>query len=136
MSHVVPDILKKILKGQYPVRILGEGDQIRHYTYAGDLANGIYECIINPNAVNNDFNISTSVGHSVLELAKIIWDKINPDKEFKYEMDEPFTYDVQKRIPDISKAKDILNVECNTKLEDALDEIIPWIENQIKIGGI
>lgn len=136
MSHVVPDLVQKILKGQYPLRILGEGNQVRHYTYAGDLSNGIYECIINPNALNNDFNISTPIGHTVLDLSKIIWNKINPDKEFLYEIDKPFVYDVQKRIPDISKAKNILGVECNTKLEDALDEIIPWIENQIKIGGI
>jgi len=136
MSHVVPDLVQKILKGQYPLRILGDGTQIRHYTYAGDLANGIYECIINPLAINNDFNISTPIGHSVLDLAKIIWSKIHKDKEFLYEIDEPFIYDVQKRIPDISKAKEILNIECNTSLEKALDEIIPWIENQIMLGGI
>jgi nucleoside-diphosphate-sugar epimerase len=82
MSHVVPDLVQKILKGQYPLRILGEGNQIRHYTYAGDLADGIYECIVNPNALNNDFNISTEIGHTVLDLAKIIWNKINPEKEF------------------------------------------------------
>ena len=136
MSHVVPDLVQKILKGQYPLRILGEGNQIRHYTYAGDLANGFYECIVNPKSLNNDFNISTSIGHTVIELAKIIWDKINPEKEFSYECDTPYTYDVQRRVPDISKSKDILGLECNTSLEVALDEIIPWIKTQIEIGGI
>lgn len=136
MSHVVPDLVQKILKGQYPVHILGEGNQIRHYTYAGDLANGFYECIVNDKARNNDFNISTPVGHTVLELALAIWNKIHPEKEFKYEMDTPFTYDVQKRIPDVTKSKEILNVECTTPLEVALDEIIPWIKTQIEIGGI
>ena len=136
MSHVVPDLVQKILKGQYPLRILGEGNQIRHYTYAGDLADGFYECITNPNALNNDFNISTPKGHTVLELAEVIWNKINPDKEFKYESERAYTYDVQKRIPDVSKAKEILGVECNTSLEVALDEIIPWIRNQMEIGGI
>jgi len=136
MSHVVPDLVQKMLKGQYPVHILGEGNQIRHYTYAGDLANGFYECIVNSKAINNDFNISTPVGHTVLELAQVIWNKIHPGKEFKYEVDTPFTYDVQKRIPDVTKSKDILNIECNTPLEVALDEIIPWIKTQIEIGGI
>lgn len=136
MSHVVPDLIQKVLKGQYPLRILGEGTQIRHYTYAGDLADGIYECIINPKALNNDYNISTSVGHTVLELARIIWSKIHPDKEFKYEIDEPFVYDVQKRIPDVSKSELELNVSCSSSLEDALDEIIPWIRAQIDLGGI
>jgi nucleoside-diphosphate-sugar epimerase len=136
MSHVVPDLVQKVLKGQYPLRILGEGNQIRHYTYAGDLANGFYECIMNPKALNTDFNISIGVGHTVLELAKIIWVKIHPDKEFLYEIDEPFIYDVQKRIPDVSKAKELLNIECSTSLEEALDEIIPWIKTQIELGGI
>jgi nucleoside-diphosphate-sugar epimerase len=136
MSHVVPDLVQKILKGQYPLRILGEGNQIRHYTYAGDLADGFYECITNPKALNNDFNISTPVGHTVLELAKIIWNKIHPEKEFKYEIDEPFVYDVQKRIPDVLKSESILNVKCTTPLETALDEIIPWIKTQIELGGI
>ncbi len=136
MSHVVPDLVQKILKGQYPLRILGKGNQIRHYTYAGDLADGFYECITNPNALNNDFNISTPTGHNVIELAQIIWNKINPNKEFKIESDPAYSYDVQKRVPDVSKAKQILGVECKTTLEESLDEIIPWIKKQMKIGGI
>ncbi len=41
MSHVVPDLVQKIVKGQDPLHILGAGDQVRHYTYGGDLARGI-----------------------------------------------------------------------------------------------
>lgn len=136
MSHVVPDLVQKILKGQYPLRILGKGNQVRHYTYAGDIADGIYECIVNPAALNNDFNISTEKGYTVLELAKIIWNKINPEKEFKYICDEPYKYDVQMRVPDIRKSKEILGIECKTTLEQVLDEVIPWIKEQIKLGNI
>ncbi len=41
MSHVVPDLVQKVLKGQDPLHILGDGEQVRHYTYGGDLARGI-----------------------------------------------------------------------------------------------
>ena len=41
LSHVVPDLVLKVLKGQDPLHILGEGTQVRHYTYGGDLAHGI-----------------------------------------------------------------------------------------------
>ena len=41
MSHVVPDLVQKALKGQDPLHILGDGNQVRHYTYGGDLARGI-----------------------------------------------------------------------------------------------
>ena len=43
MSHVVPDLVQKVLKGQDPLHLLGSGDQVRHYTYAGDLARGIVD---------------------------------------------------------------------------------------------
>ena len=136
MSHVVPDLVQKVLKGQSPLHILGKGNQIRHYTYGGDLAKGIRLCIESNKAVNQDFNLSTRESTTVLQLARLIWGKINPGKRFKYVSDRPFRYDVQKRVPDVSKAKRVLGFEAKTTLEQALDEIIPWIKEQIEMGGI
>ena len=136
MSHVVPDLVQKILKGQDPLHILGSGAQIRHYTYGGDLAEGMRLCVESETAVNEDFNLSTGVSTSVLELAELIWRKINGAKPFNYISDPPFQYDVQKRVPAVGKAKRLLGFEAQTSLEDALDEIIPWIREQIEIGGI
>jgi nucleoside-diphosphate-sugar epimerase len=136
MSHVVPDLVQKVLKGQYPLHILGRGNQVRHYTYGGDLAKGIRLCVERKNAINEDFNLSTKESISVLQLAKTIFHKIYPDKTFKYVSDKPFQYDVQKRVPSVVKAKKMLGFEGKTSLSEALDEIIPWIREQIKIGGI
>lgn len=136
MSHVVPDLVQKVLKGQDPLHILGDGNQIRHYTYAGDLARGIRLCIESEKSINDDFNLSTPVSTTVLELAQLIWRKINGDKPFRYISDKPFKYDVQKRVPSVEKAKRILGFEAKTTLDEALDEVIPWIEEQIRIGGI
>lgn len=136
MSHVVPDLVQKILKDQDPLHILGDGTQIRHYTYGGDLAKGITLCIESEKAINEDFNLSTPVSTTVLELAKLIWKRINGDKPFRYVSDHPFKYDVQKRVPCVEKAKRILGFEATTTLEESLEEVIPWIKEQIKLGGI
>lgn len=136
MSHVVPDLIQKTLKGQDPLHILGEGNQVRHYTYGGDLARGIRMCIEDEKALNEDFNISTETSTTVLELAEMIWGKINPDKPFNYVSDKPFEYDVQKRVPDTAKAKKILGYEAPKGLDEMLDELIPWIQEQIKLGNI
>lgn len=136
MSHVVPDIVQKVLKGQDPLHILGSGNQIRHYTYAGDLAKGIRLCIESEKSINDDFNISTAQSTTVIELSEMIWNKINIGKPFRYVSDEPFQYDVQKRVPNVEKAKRILGFEATTTLSESLDEVIPWIADQIKIGGI
>ena len=137
MSHVVPDLVQKIVKGQDPLHILGSGNQIRHYTYGGDLARGIRLCIENDAAVNQDFNLSTPVSTSVIELADMIWKKIHGDsKPFRYVSDEPFMYDVQKRVPDVSKAERLLGFQADTSLDAILDEVIPWIVEQVRMGGI
>lgn len=137
MSHVVPDLVQKVLKGQDPLHILGAGDQVRHYTYGGDLARGIVLSLEHPDALNNDFNVSTAEGHTVTELAEIIWRKIKgPDVPLNLTSDPGFEYDVQKRVPDVSKAKEILGFEATTTLEDMLDEVIPWIKNAVADGTI
>jgi len=137
MSHVVPDLVQKVIKGQDPLHILGNGNQIRHYTYGGDLARGIRLCIESDKAVNESFNLSTPVSTTVLELAELIWNKIHQGKKaFSYVSDTPFTYDVQKRVPDVSKADRILGFRADTSLSDILDEVIPWIVEQVRLGGI
>ncbi|MHB1864846.1 MAG: NAD-dependent epimerase/dehydratase family protein [Candidatus Saccharimonadales bacterium] len=136
MSHVVPDLVQKIVKGQDPLHILGKGKQVRHYTYGADLAEGIRLCIESPKALNNDFNISTAQSTTVLELAEMIWKKVNGNKPFRYVSDKPFAHDVQKRVPDVSKAKKVLGFEAKTDLSTMLDEVIPWIKEQIKHGNI
>jgi UDP-glucose 4-epimerase len=137
MSHVVPDLVQKILKGQDPLHILGNGQQVRHYTYGGDLAKGIALTLDHPAALNNDFNISTPNGHSVAELAEAIWRKIKgPDVPLRLVHDQGFEHDVQKRVPDVSKAKELLGFEATTSLDEMLDEVIPWIQAAVADGAI
>ena len=137
MSHVVPDLVQKILKGQDPLHILGDGSQIRHYTYGGDLARGIVDAMENPAALNEDFNLSTAESTTVLQLAELIWKKLKgPDVPFNYVSDEAYEYDVQRRVPGVQKAKDLLGFEATTPLDEILDEVIPWIEMAVDEGLI
>jgi UDP-glucose 4-epimerase len=137
MSHVVPDLVQKVLKGQDPLHLLGDGSQVRHYTYGGDLARGIGDTLEHPDALNEDFNLSTAQSTTVLELAEAIWQKINgPAVPLRVVHDEPFAYDVQRRVPSTEKAKRILGFEATTSLSAMLDEVIPWIRQAIKDGVI
>lgn len=137
MSHVVPDLVQKVLKGQDPLHILGDGTQIRHYTYGGDLARGIVDAMENPAALNEDFNLSTAESTTVLQLAELIWKKLKgPDVPFNYVSDEAYEYDVQRRVPGVEKAKDLLGFEATTPLDEILDEVIPWIEMAVDEGLI
>src|SRR4051794_7801921 len=137
LSHVVPDLVLKVLKGQDPLHILGDGSQVRHYTYGGDLAHGIRLAMESPTAVNDDYNLSTAQSTTVLELAECVWSKINANgRPFRYVSDEPFEHDVQLRVPDVRKAKEILGYEATTSLESMLDEVIPWIRDEVQAGRL
>ena len=136
MSHVVPDLVQKVLKGQDPLHILGDGNQIRHYTYGADLARGIVTAMEHPAALNEDFNLSTAQSTSVLELATLIWSMINGDDALRWVSDPPFAHDVQRRVPSVEKAKTLLGFEATTSLREMLEEIIPWIANAIEEGSI
>jgi UDP-glucose 4-epimerase len=137
MSHVVPDLVQKVLKGQDPLHVLGSGDQIRHYTYGGDLAVGIITAMEHPDALNEDFNLSTAESTTVRQLAEVIWRKIKgPDVPLRLVHDDPFEYDVQRRVPSVEKAKRVLGYEATTSLDTMLDEVIPWIEQAVRAGTI
>jgi UDP-glucose 4-epimerase len=137
LSHVVPDLVLKIMKGQDPLHILGAGNQVRHYTYGGDLAHGIRLAMESPKAINDDFNLSTGRSTTVLELAECIWSKVHGDgRPFHYVSDPPFEHDVQLRVPDVRKAKEILGYEATTSLETMLDEVIPWIKDEVAAGRL
>jgi nucleoside-diphosphate-sugar epimerase len=137
MSHVVPDLVQKVLKGQDPLRILGRGDQVRCYTYGGDLARGIVTAMEHPAALNEDFNISTSEPTTVIALAEAIWRKVHgPDRPFRVLHDPAFPHDVQRRIPSTEKARNVLDFEASTSLDEMLDEVIPWVAAAIENGTI
>jgi UDP-glucose 4-epimerase len=137
MSHVLPDLAQKALKGQDPLHILGDGSQVRCYTHGRDLARGIAICVDNPAAVNEDFNLSTTRRSSVLELAELVWRNANgPDRPFRVLSDPPFEYDVQYRVPDVTKAKDQLGFVTEVSLEEAVDEVVAWCRQEIAAGRL
>jgi len=136
MSHVVPDLVQKVVKGQDPLHVLGSGEQVRHYTYGADLARGIVTAMEHPAALNEDFNLSTAEATTVAELAELIWRKLKPGVPFRMVSDEPFQYDVQRRVPNVDKAREVLGFEATTSLDVILDEVIPWITQATADGRI
>lgn len=129
MSHVLPDIIHRAmaLGRDDLLPILGTGDQLRCYTNGVDIARGIRLAMESDEAVNNDFNISTPQAHTVKELATIVWNQIHGcDPKFTHMT--PYKWDVQTRIPDVTKARDILGFEATVPIEQSVSEVIAWMK--------
>jgi len=137
MSHVLPDLVQKVLKGQNPLHILGDGSQVRCYTHGHDLGRGIAICIDHPAALNEDFNLSTARQTTVLELAELVWRNVNgSDVPFRVVNDLPFEYDVQHRVPDVTKAKNRLGFVTEVTLEETVKEVVTWCRREIEAGRL
>lgn len=130
-AHVIPDLIKKILSGQYPLELLGDGDQTRCFTHVSDIARGIILAMESEKAVNEDFNIGSEKEMKMIDLAKLIWEKCNMGKEFKAKFVRGFKYDIKRRVPSSKKAWGVLGWKPEKKLEKELQEIIEWVGKQI-----
>lgn len=131
MSHVLPDLINKCLKGQNPLHILGDGSQVRCYTHGRDIARGIVMAMESEAAINEDFNISVGRPTTVRELAEIVWKEINGDKPLFLISDTPYEYDVQRRIPDVSKARKVLGFIADIPLEQSVREVTEWMRENM-----
>jgi nucleoside-diphosphate-sugar epimerase len=126
-AHALPDLARKVLAGQDPLHILGDGSQVRYYTHGADLARGIATATESRAGRNEDFNLSTPVGTSVLELAALIWRKVRGYAPLRVVSDRPFKHDPPARVPDVSKARELLGFEASIPLERAVDEVLAWL---------
>jgi UDP-glucose 4-epimerase len=134
MSHVVPDFVQKVVKGQDPLHLLGNGSQVRHFTYGADVGRGIVTAMEHPEAQDEDFNLSTAEATTIEDLARRIWERLRPDEPFRYVCDPPFQHDVQRRVPSTDKARRVLGFEAPTSLEEILDQVVPWIVEAVDQG--
>jgi nucleoside-diphosphate-sugar epimerase len=86
--------------------------------------------------LNDDFNLSTAQATTVLELAENIWARLNGDQPFRFVSDTPFDHDVQKRVPSVDKARDVLGFTASTTLDEMLDIVVPWVLDAMERGLI
>lgn len=129
-AHVVPDLVRKIISlKQYPLEILGSGEQERAFTNVKDLARGCYLATFSNNAINQDFNLGNPEPVSIKKLAKKIWDIAEREEPIKFKYLDAYSKDVQKRIPKSEKARKELGWEPEIKLEQSLEEYISWFKS-------
>jgi UDP-glucose 4-epimerase len=120
----VPIFIRAILNDEEVV-VHGDGSQTRSMGFVTDLVNGTVLALENEKAVGELLNIGNDEELSVLDTAKLIHEIANTGKKLKIKfvpMSEVFGKykDIQRRIPDLQKAKSILGYAPKVKLHDAI----------------
>lgn len=127
MAHVIPDLIEKVMRGDYPLEIFGSGDQTRCFTYVEDVAEGICVAGMDPRAENEDFNVGVDTETSVRDLAEAIWRQCGRAEPFQLSHAMPLTHDIQTRVPDTSKIQRLLGWQPQVEMEEGLRRTIAWL---------
>jgi dTDP-glucose 4,6-dehydratase len=128
-GRVVPNFISQALKGE-ALTIYGEGDQTRSFCYVDDLIRGIYALL------QSEENLPVNIGNpseiSMLEFAEVINQLTGNTAGIVFEPGKRGEGDPQRRQPDISKAKKILDWEPVVSLEDGLKETIAYFKKELE----
>ena len=126
----VHHFILRALKGE-PLTIHNDGSQIRSWCYVDDIVEGILLCLSQDTAPGNTFNIGNPRSTvTIYQLAREIVRLASSASPIEFvEWDFP---DVELRIPNIKKARDLLGFEPTVDLEEGLRRTISWYRNQIK----
>jgi nucleoside-diphosphate-sugar epimerase len=135
-AHVIPDLVRKILLGQYPLELLGDGSQIRCFTHVSDVAGGVIAVALHQKGENQDFNIGSNKEITMLNLAQKIWKEMKIEKPFKAKFVKGYEFDIRRRVPNVTKVKKLINWQPQVKFEAGLKEVIEWLQNQKSQGKL
>ncbi|HEX8207833.1 MAG TPA: NAD(P)-dependent oxidoreductase [Solirubrobacteraceae bacterium] len=131
IAHRVPDVIRKVLSGQRPLQLFGDGTQTRTLTHVDDIADGIVTATSSPNGLNEDFNVSAADERTVLDIARVIWAACGEDPDaFEVEHLPSFEVDVVRRWPSVEKAKRLLGWEARIGLEEGVAQTVEWLRRQ------
>ena len=125
-GRVVTNFIIQALKN-IPLTIYGEGSQTRSFCFVDDLVEGLMKLMASDQ--NGPINLGNPYEFTIIELANLIRNKVNPNLEFKYKplpQDDPM-----QRKPDLSLAKELLKWEPKIFLEEGLEKTIPFFKKQL-----
>jgi UDP-glucose 4-epimerase len=134
-AHVIPELVRKVLSGQFPIELYGTGNQTRTFTNGKDAARAYLLSIKSKNAINETFNVSGNEEIKIIEVLRLIWNMTGHMQELKIKHLPPFPHDVQRRFPSNQKILEKLNWRPHISFKDGLLETIEWIRKNEKISG-
>jgi UDP-glucose 4-epimerase len=105
--------------------IHGDGSQIRAWCYVDDMVEGCLACLEHPDAVGQTFNIGNPRSTvTIYDLAQRVRRLTGADVDITF---QPLHYaDVELRIPNVEKAREVLGFEAQVDLDEGLEKTIAW----------
>lgn len=128
IAHVFADFVQRLLvEKRNPMPILGDGEQIRCFTWIDDVASAIAGHIEDPRTSGESFNLGNPTPTTMKELAHKIFDLGKkkgfdiPGETLEFEYLPIYGDDVRLRIPSVEKANKVLGWRPKVSVDEALE---------------
>jgi UDP-glucose 4-epimerase len=133
---VIPSFVQQALTGE-PITVYGDGNQSRAFGYVGDVVKGIANLARHPGAVGQVFNIGNTQEISINELAYLVKKITGSDSEIVHvPYDRAYEQgfeDMPRRVPDVSKIRQLIGYRPTVDLENILVKIITSMRESLRI---
>jgi nucleoside-diphosphate-sugar epimerase len=129
-DHVIPQLIRRLVLGE-EFTVQGDGEQRRSFCYIDDAAAGTAAALLDTRAENEILNIGNpaeevSINDLVGVLARVSGTTIEP----RY---VPFEGEgTRRRLPDISRARRLVDFEPVVSLEDGLRRTYDWYAEALR----
>ena len=128
-GRVVPNFVKQAIQGK-ALTVFGDGSQTRAFQYVDDLIEGISRLLFNV-SYHEPVNLGTTREINMLEFAEIVNQVAENPAGIIMEPDKRIEGDPQRRKPDITRAKELLDWEPKVPLEDGLKQTIAYFRDKV-----
>ena len=127
-GRVVPNFIKQALQ-EKPLTVYGDGSQTRSFCYVDDLIEGIYRLLLSEET--RPVNIGNPDEMSILELAQTVNRMLDNPRELEMMPEKRGEGDPQRRRPDISRAREVLEWKPVVSLEEGLSKTLPYFQDNL-----
>ena len=126
---VIPNFVQKALIGK-PITVYGDGSQSRSFTHIADVVDALIKLMAEPKAVGQIFNVGNANEVSIKELALMVREMTGSSSEIEYIPYEkaygPGYEDMQRRCPDVTRLKNLIQFEPKIGLERIIQSVIDY----------
>jgi len=130
-GSVIARFITQALRGE-PLTVYDDGRQTRCFTYVADTVRGTILAATVPEAVGQVFNIGSDREVTINELARLILELSGADSEIVHipatSAYGPHFEDTRRRVPDPTRARQVLGFEASTSLEEGIRRTLHWFE--------
>jgi len=122
MSHVIPELIKKLRNSSKKIKIYGDGSQERSFTSVSEAAKCIFLISSRKNCENQTFNVGSEESTSINKLIKLLCKTLKTKK--KIIRTKSFTSDVKFNKCNSSKVFTFIRYKPKKKLKDIVKDLI------------